>query len=86
MNSTYPDYYKFVITPDLVDETGVNGITYLGYWAPGPTGVNQLAQARFQIRRVTVSGTITTTEFASGNAEFNKVWNDRATYTYSLLK
>jgi hypothetical protein len=86
MNSTYPAFYDFLQTPDYADETGVSGITYLGYWSPGPIGGNQTAQARFLIKRVTVTGTITKTEYASGNREFDKVWDDRATYTYSLLK
>lgn len=86
MNSLFPEYYKFIITPDYVDETGVNGITYLGFWSPGPTSGNQTAQARFQLRKVTVTGTITKTEYAEGSAEFNKIWDNRTTYNYSLLK
>jgi hypothetical protein len=86
MTNFFPDYYQFLLTPDVVDETGVNGITYLGYWSPGPLSNNQLTTNRYQIRRVTVTGNITITEFADGTASFDKIWSARSIYTYSLLK
>lgn len=39
--------------------------------------------AVWQIRRLTVSAKVTTIEWADGNDEFDKVWDDRAILSYS---
>jgi len=67
----------------LVDEqvVGADTITYVGEAAPG----GQVAVAEWRIKRIT--------EYANGYLEiiwandseaFDKVWNDRATYTYTV--
>jgi hypothetical protein len=87
--STLPTYYQYTITPDIVDDTDTGStpaVTYLGYWNGGASGANPRAEAKWQIRRVTVTGFETITEYANGSETFNKVWNDRADYNYSLLK
>ncbi len=35
------------------------------------------------IQKITTAGTTTTLSFAGGNTVDNKIWNSRATYTYS---
>jgi hypothetical protein len=53
---------------------------YIGLATPG-TGA---AASTWQIRKFTyATSVLTDVEFASGSAEFDKVWNDRATYSYS---
>jgi hypothetical protein len=91
MNQFYPKNYQYEMTPDIVDESGAGanpGITYLGFWSGGANLGNATAQAKFQIRKITVnSGTgITLTEFADGSGDFNKVWDARAGYNYMFLR
>lgn len=70
--------------PDIVDDTGIGGITYVGFAAPGTAST---ADAKFLIKRITVAGTITKTEYANGNRNFDKIWDNRATgaYVYSFI-
>ncbi|MDD5358571.1 MAG: hypothetical protein PHX80_05450 [Candidatus Nanoarchaeia archaeon] len=93
MNNTDPLSILLNITPDIVDESEVAstpGITYLGFWSPGPTpiGGDGRGQARWQIRRITVTAATgeTITEYANGNDAFDKIWNNRkdGTYLYRL--
>lgn len=63
---------KMVDQPDAVT-------TYIGSANPGTT----LAAASWQIKRITVTGTITAIEFADGNLNFDNVWNNRASLTYN---
>ena len=59
---------------DEVDAT----TTYVGLAAPGVgTG-----SAVWQIRRLTSSGNDLTVEWADGNAEFDNVWDNRASLSY----
>ena len=62
----------------IVDEASAS-VTYLGKADPG-TGA---ASALWQIQRITTSGTVTTIEFADGNSDFDNVWNNRASLSYS---
>jgi hypothetical protein len=39
--------------------------------------------AVWQIQRITVTGTVTDIKWAGGNTKFDKVWNNRASLTYS---
>ena len=57
----------------------VAGTTYEGFALPGTLN----GTPAWKIKRVVVAGALTTTTFASGNSNFDKVWDDRATYTYS---
>ena len=67
--------------PSIVDDTGVGGITYVGF---AKTGAKTSA-ARFKIKKITEVGTITTIEYADGNTKFDNIWDDRATLTYLFL-
>ena len=69
-----------VMYDKLVDEDGV--FTYIGEAAPG----SAKGDAIWRIKRVEelTGANVGDIEilFANGNAAFDKVWNDRATYTY----
>jgi hypothetical protein len=39
--------------------------------------------AVWRIQKITISGSVITIQWADGVSTFTKVWNDRATYTYS---
>lgn len=62
----------------LVDEASAT-VTYVGYASPGTLE----ASSTWKIQKITISGSITTVLFAEGDDNFDKVWNDRASYTYS---
>lgn len=60
---------------DEVDAT----LTYVGKANPG----SDTDQNVWQIQRILVVGSETVIEFADGNAEFDNVWDNRASLTYS---
>ena len=62
------------------DYDGGSYVVYLGYAAPGTA----TSASAWQIRKYTYSGSnVTSCDFASGTNEYDKVWDDRATYSYS---
>lgn len=67
--------------PSLIEEDEENGITYVGYAA---SDAATTAEAKFKIKKITVSGGITTITYPDGSRNFDKVWDDRATYTYNF--
>lgn len=62
----------------LVDEPS-SSITYVGKAALG----SALGDAVWQIQKIEVSGTVTRITWASGDSEFDKIWNNRASLTYT---
>jgi hypothetical protein len=85
-----PYLWEMSETPDIVEDIAVdanNSITYVGFC---DTGTKLLTDAKFKIKRVTVSTaankTTTVTEWAQSNVQYDKVWNDRALYNYSFKK
>lgn len=62
----------------IVDEASA-AITYVGRAKPGSSTSDKV----WQILRVNTSGTITTTAFAGGSAEYDKAWDNRTSFTYS---
>lgn len=58
-----------------------NYAVYIGYAAPGTAK----SAAAWQIRKITYdsNNNITDIQFASGVNDYTKVWDDRATYSYS---
>ena len=62
-------------------ESDGNGLPiYVGWAAPGTAKT----AASWQIQKLTYSGTVMTdVQWASGNADFDKIWNNRASYSYS---
>jgi len=65
----------------LVDEDPTNGFTYVGEAVPGTTK----GQSIWRIKRIYEFGADGDLDilWANGTADFDKTWNDRATYTYS---
>jgi hypothetical protein len=61
-----------------IDEAA-GGVTYIGYAEPGRLD----NEAAWQIFRLTETGQDLEKEYADGNDEFNKVWDDRASLSYS---
>lgn len=63
----------------MFDYEGGNAVIYLGKAHPGA----QTSEAVWQIRQFTYSGSLVTQiNFANGNANFDKVWDDRSTYDF----
>lgn len=63
-----------------LDDAG-SGVTYVGEALPGTAA----SAASWRVKRITESGTPTDTvvEYADGDADFDNIWNDRASLSYS---
>ncbi len=61
-----------------IDEASTT-ITYVGKAEVGTAN----SDAAWQISRISLSGSVTSIEFADGNANFDNVWNNRASLSYS---
>jgi|SRR3972149_1735765 len=62
----------------IIDEASTD-IIYVGEASIG----GNVASAVWRISKLNTTSTITSLLWADGNAAYNKIWNDRATYTYS---
>ena len=69
---------KLFMEPLQVDESNPQ-IIYRGFSLPG-AGTSSAAWA---IQRATINGDITIYQWAAGNKNFDKVWDNRATLTYN---
>lgn len=65
----------------LIENDSSGREIYIGKASPG----SATNKNRWQIRRITydANNAATAIEFAGGSNEFDKKWDDRATYTYS---
>lgn len=61
-----------------VDEASAT-VTYIGDAA---IGVGD-AEAFWRIRKLTITGSVTSTTWADGNEYYDNVWSDRASLSYS---
>jgi hypothetical protein len=61
-----------------VDEVS-SSVTYVGIAAPGTA----TSAASWQIKKITTTGADIEIIFADGNSNFDNVWDDRASLTYS---
>lgn len=61
-----------------IDEAS-ESVTYFGWAVPGSLD----AAAVWRIMRQTVSGNVTSGEWADGNESFDNVWSNRASLSYS---
>lgn len=61
-----------------IDETS-NTVTYFGYAAVGSAN----SSAVWKIKRMTVSLKITTVVYADGDTNFDNIWDNRASLSYS---
>lgn len=64
--------------PNTIDNTGVGGVTYVGFAVPGTLN----SDAKWKIKKITEVGTTTTIQYADNDYKFDNVWDDRATLTY----
>jgi len=63
-----------------IDYDGGSDPVYVGYAAPGTAE----GSAAWQIQKITYTGGLVTgIDFAGGTNDYNRVWDDRASYTYS---
>jgi hypothetical protein len=61
-----------------VDEAS-STVTYQG-WAPPGTATSATA---WRMRRITISGTVTSITWADGNSNYDNIWDNRAALSYS---
>lgn len=61
-----------------IDEASAT-VTYIGKALPGVVD----AGATWQIKKISVSGNVTSITFADGDDEFDNVWDNRAALVYS---
>jgi hypothetical protein len=61
-----------------IDEVSAS-VTYIGEAAFGSSE----ASAVWRIFKLSVSGTVTSMTWADGNDEFDNIWNNRASLSYS---
>ncbi len=71
-------FTKDVSEVTLVDEAS-DTVTYIGTAAPGTA----TSTTDWQIKRISVSGTVTTIAYANGSVEYDFEWDERSSYTYS---
>jgi hypothetical protein len=66
---------------NLAYVTATDKVEYVGSAEPGATK----AEAKWAIYKVLYSGdNVTELRWANADRKFDKVWNDRATYTYDV--
>lgn len=61
----------------LIDEQGA--ITYLGRAKLGTA----TSETKWQVRRIQLSGTQNTFQYANGSRRYNQIWDNRAALSYS---
>ena len=61
-----------------IDEASAT-TTYFGYAVAGAS----VASAVWKIKRLSISGTVTSILFADGNSNYDNVWNNRSSLVYS---
>jgi len=62
----------------IVDEVDANTV-YVGKAKPGSATSDPV----WAITQTLTAGDITTTAFAGGTAEYDKIWDNRASFTYT---
>lgn len=66
--------------PQLIDSS-TEDVTYVGY----PAKEAAEAQAKWAIKKISVVDGIMKIQWAGGNLEKNKIWNNRAALEYSNI-
>ena len=61
-----------------IDEAS-STVTYTGYAAVGTA----TSAASWKIKKITVSGTVTSITYADGDTNYNNIWDNRASLSYS---
>lgn len=73
----------FKVTKNVEEKTIIDAATSAVTYIGNSRIAGDTASAIWQIKKVTVSGTITTIAYADGNDNYDNVWDDRASLTYS---
>jgi hypothetical protein len=63
----------------LLDDTEAGGISYVGEALPGAA----TSAASWRVKRLTETGPDVAVQWADGNGNFDNVWDDRASLSYS---
>lgn len=73
--------YKFTKNVDEITKIDVpdTSTTYIGKAKIGTAS----SSALWQIKKISVSGDVTSITFAGGSDSYNQVWDDRASLSYS---
>ena len=69
------------IYPPIIDTTTTANTVYFGFAAVGSSG--STSSAIWRIMRMVESSGVYTFSFADGNTNFDNVWNNRASLSYS---
>ena len=73
----------FKVTRDVEEKTLIDAVdstqTYIGKSGHGLS----TSSAVWQIKKILTSGTVTTISYADGNDNYDNVWDDRSSLTYS---
>lgn len=80
--STGIGYKTVLIAPEttLIDAADAN-TTYIGKTKEGSSA--DTSQAIWMIKKISVSGTVTTINFADGDVKYDNIWDNRAALSYS---
>ena len=73
-------YSRNVEEPLLIDEVDSN-TTYVGATKQGSSGTTNTSI--WQIKKIAVSGTVTTISYSDGNDDYDNIWDNRASLSYS---
>ena len=65
--------------PKPIVDVASASVTYRGY-APLGTGTDE---AKWKIERDSKTGNVTTTQYADGNMDYDNVWDNRASLSYT---
>lgn len=71
-------YTQDVPNSMLVDDVDAS-TSYIGESSPGTA----TSLALWRIKKISVSGTLTSIQFADGNDRFDNIWDDRVSLSYS---
>lgn len=69
---------RILPTITYIDEVSAS-VSYYGFAAPG----SLTSTSDWRIIKKTVSGAVTSYLYAGGSIDFDKIWDNRASYTYS---
>lgn len=78
--TNFPSVYEVrsYAMASIIDEAS-STVTYVGKAAAG----SSTASAVWQIQKISISGSVTTISWADGDGNFDNVWNNRASLSYS---
>jgi hypothetical protein len=80
-SQTTQDLGDFLVTKNIRTEfdTTDGSVIYCGWAERG----SLTSAAKWRIKRITISGSLISMSWADGNINFDNIWNNRASLTYS---